>query len=176
MLTDAQLEAPAARRLAAFGATFLGLITLTNANYVGDVPQLAPPLVALIVVLAAVGGLLIWVNTRYSRAVFWVAAGFALFSAAGAAIVVGPPAWLAASLALLGVSAFVSAGLVAAGLFKTRMAKAAAKARYVVIISGLLLVLAAAPVGPGPVLALVAAGALLAIVALLRPADPEQQV
>lgn len=175
MLTDLQPEAPAARRLVAFAATFLGLLTLTNASFAGDVPLLAPPLVAIIVILAAVGGLLIWVNTQLSRAALWVAAGFALLGAAGTALVAAPPAWLAYALILLGLVGSASAAVVALGLVRSRFAAWATKARYAVIISGLLLALAAAPVGPGPVLALVAAGALLAIVALLRPVEPDQQ-
>ncbi len=174
MLTDGRSDAPAARRLAAFGATFLGLITLSNVNYAGGTPLVAPPAIALVVILSAVGGLLIWVNNRYSRAALWLAAGVALFTAAGSAVVFGPPGWLALTLMVLGLTGLVGTGLVVAAILKPSLAPFAAKAPYVVVIAGLLLALAAAPIGPGPVLALVAAGALMAIVALLRPVEEEQ--
>ncbi len=175
MWTDIEPEAPAARRLAAFGATFLGLLTLSNVAFAGDAPLLAPPLVAVIVLLSAAGGLLIWIKSRYSRAVLWVAAGFALLAAAGSALVAMPPAWLGYLLILLGLAGLGGAVLVAVGILRPSLHVLGSKTRPVVITTGLLLVLTAAPVGPGPVLALIAAGALLSIVALLRPVEPDQQ-
>ncbi len=173
MWTDTEHEAPAARRLVAFGATFLGLLTLSNAAFVGEVPLLAPPLVAIIVILAAVAGVLVWVNTRYSRAALWNAAGFSLLAAAGSALVAQPPVWLAYVLIFLGLLAVVAAATVSAGLIRPKFAELAAKARWLVLLAGLLLALATAPVGPGPVLALIAAGALLSIAVLLHPAEPD---
>lgn len=175
MLADLETEATPLRRLIAFAAVFLGMLTLANAAFARQPPLLSPPAVMGIVLFAGAGGLTVWVNGRWSRAFFWATAGLAALVGAGTGATLVAPPWGAAAAAsvVLGAVAMMAGLLAAAGLVRPvdLLVRAARWGRIALGAALVLLWVIWFPVGGGPVVAFTASLYAIALAFLLRPVE-----
>lgn len=175
MIADVEPEASPLRRLVAFAATFFSMLTLASMNFARDPPLMAPPLVALMVLLAGVAGLLIWVKGRWSRAVLWLLAGVALVGGAGTALLLIQVQGVAFVAVLCGTAGLVAGGVAAAAIATQRegLRPFQLPAQWTVLVALLGLSLLSLRLGPGPTLATAAAAVALLLAWMLRPDDVE---
>jgi hypothetical protein len=173
LLLDTEPEAAPARRLVAFGATFLGMLSLAQATFASGTPTLAPPVVMVVVLLGAAAGLLIWVRSRWSRGLLWFAAGLLLLASATTAVAMSTVAWVRPVLTLIGIAGFGAMLFLGIGQLRPKPGLAAWNRRILIVaVSALAFVtVVATPAGTGPRAAAIGSAIAMLLVWILRPED-----
>lgn len=166
-------EATPARRLATFAITFLGLLAFAQGNFAQGV-LIAPPIALLLVLLGAGGGLMIWVDSRWSRVMFWAAAAIAVLATGAAALQAAPTGLLRVLVPVATFIGALAAVTHAAVLGWTRLPASIGRFSVPASLASIaVLALTTPPAGPAARLALTAAAVLIAMAWLLRPVPEE---